>query len=197
MTRIALLALFCCLGVASFTGCGKKNNPPLLDPYAALEDEGPEIPAATYRRIPRFYSKDRSDFCEPLDGNWYLLSASLAGSQIEGNSWVSSLLRFDDEAFEMNVADTAIKGSFEINSSTSPRQLSIQGSDLFAGKSIMAIYDFPEAGVMRICYDLTGVGFPKDFESTPENGYFLATFKRSESVGRDNLGQLSMNFKGN
>ncbi|MFO0943935.1 MAG: hypothetical protein U0930_24630 [Pirellulales bacterium] len=194
MARIALLAIVCCLSLVAFPGCSKKA--PIPDPFLALEDEGPEIPVSEPRRIPRFLPKDRADFCEPMEGNWNLLSASLAGKRLDATMLNSLYLKFDDEFLEMKVGDIAVKGKYLLESSASPRQLSIKSTEgRLAGKNVLAIYDFPEAGVVRICYDLSGVGYPNVFESTSENGYFLATYKRSESTGPEIFRQLSLNLK--
>jgi hypothetical protein len=49
-----------------------------------------------------------------------------------------------------------------------------------AGKTILTIFDFPDATRMRVCYDLTGAAFPSRFESTAENGLFLVIYERAK-----------------
>jgi hypothetical protein len=49
-----------------------------------------------------------------------------------------------------------------------------------AGKTFLAIFDFPDASTMRVCYDLTGTAFPLSFTSTAENHWYSVTYVRQQ-----------------
>ncbi len=185
MLRLKLLTLLCSLCLISLAGCYNQRTP-IPDPNLALEDDGPEIPKSGPRRVPRPYPKDKPDYCETTDGRWAASTAAFAGVNLEEAALKQVMLKLDDETMVANVGGKTVIGNCLFHSSASPRQLKIKSSEgHFAGKTILAIYDFPEAGTIRICYDLSGVDFPVDFVSTTENGYFLASYKRSESARRE------------
>ncbi len=89
--------------------------------------------------------------------------------------------------YEVNVGGEKGKGTCEVDLSTSPSRMTIIGTEgPNAGKKMLAIFEFPKEDELRVCYDVKGVDFPKAFESTPENSYFLVSYKKeSESKTQD------------
>lgn len=164
---------------ASFACTSKKTA--TLEPDALNEVEGPEIPIARPRHVPGpgLSRSATTDFYSSLEGTWVAASVIQAGQELPEHTPRVIKLKLDDETFEANLCSGSDEGAYIIDSASKPRKLTLKGDHgPNAGKTILAIYDFPEAETMRVCYDLTGASFPTGFESTSENGYFLAIYKK-------------------
>lgn len=115
------------------------------------------------------------------EGDWEAISATMAGNPLAEAATKSITLNLTGDQYAVMVGDMPDKGSFIVDLSQSPARMTITGSEgPNAGKSFLAVYDFPNEGEMRVSYDLTGKEFPASFESTPENGLYVVTYKRKE-----------------
>lgn len=118
----------------------------------------------------------------PGDGEWHAVSATLAGAPFPEEVTRSISLSITGERYEVNVGGTADSGTCAIDQTTAPIRLTITGTEgPNAGQTMFAICDFPETDRMRVCYRMSGTDFPGVFESTTENGLFLAVYQRKES----------------
>jgi uncharacterized protein (TIGR03067 family) len=115
------------------------------------------------------------------EGTWIATSATLAGSPFPSSVTDTISLVASGEQYEVKVGGKADKGTCIADRRTSPNRMTITGIEgPNAGKTFLAVFDFPDPTQMRICYDLNGTAFPTAFESTTENGWFLVSYKRTK-----------------
>ena len=114
------------------------------------------------------------------EGNWKATAATLAGAPFPSSLTDSIALSVTGEQYEVNVGGNPDKGKCTVDRTTSPNRMTITGTDgPNAGKTFLAVFDFPEPTQMRVCYDLTGAAFPNTFESTADNELFLVVYSRT------------------
>jgi uncharacterized protein (TIGR03067 family) len=115
------------------------------------------------------------------DGQWKASSALLAGAPFPPEVTSTISLRIAGDQYEVLVGNNPDKGRCTVDESQTPHQMTIIGNEgPNAGKTILAICELPGPDEFRVCYDLSGSGFPGSFESTAENKYFLVTYIRDK-----------------
>ncbi len=115
------------------------------------------------------------------EGTWSAVSAAMAGTPFPNAVTESISLTLSGEQYEVNVGGQIDKGTCITDVTQSPHQMTIQGTEgPNAGKTMLAIFDFPGDDEMRICYDLSGAAHPTVFESTPANKFFLVSYARKK-----------------
>ncbi len=159
---LALLSSLLFLG-----GCSDVNSPPDSQSTPATALETPNVKAA-------------NSHSPSHEGNWKATAATLAGAPFPSSVTDSIALTVTGEQYEVNVGGNPDKGKCTVDRTTSPNRMTITGTDgPNAGKTFLAVFDFPEANQMRVCYDLTGAAFPNTFKSTADNGLFLVVYSRT------------------
>jgi uncharacterized protein (TIGR03067 family) len=48
------------------------------------------------------------------------------------------------------------------------------------GKTFLAIYEMKDAGSLRVCYDLSGTDFPKEFKAPKGTSLHLVGYRRQK-----------------
>jgi uncharacterized protein (TIGR03067 family) len=113
-----------------------------------------------------------------LQGDWVLVKAELAGQPFPDAVLKSISLKLGDGTYEVIVGDKPDRGTFEVDASTTPKGMVIQGTvGPNAGKTFPAIYEV-EGDQMRICYDLSSAARPVAFKSEPGTKLYLVTYRR-------------------
>jgi hypothetical protein len=56
------------------------------------------------------------------------------------------------------------------------------------GKTILAIYEIKNVNAMRVCYDLSGTDFPKDFKAPKGTSYYAVGYRRQTSQNKEDDG---------
>jgi len=113
------------------------------------------------------------------DGAWKVISATIAGQALPPEAAQAIALTLTNDQYLVNVGGAIDKGTFTTDLSTTPNRMTIKGTEgPNAGKTMLTIFDAPDAQTMRLCYDLEGKKFPQLFESTVENKYFFVTYVR-------------------
>lgn len=113
------------------------------------------------------------------EGTWSAESATLAGAAFPAEVTKTITLTMTGGEYTVNVGGQLDKGTCATDTTTTPHRMTITGVEgPTAGKTLLAIADFPAEGEMRICYDMAGKAFPAAFESTATNGCFLVIYKR-------------------
>ncbi len=171
---LGLLGLF-------FSGCS--NAGVSTTPNHSLEhaDDVVDVPESKgRRRVPRPHSSDiLQEPFNTIEGHWIAETAIMAGTAFPEEVTQGITLYISDGKYDVSVGGNKDQGTVEVDTSSEPNKLTIRGTDgANTGKTILAVYDFPELGKMRVCYDITGTEFPSGFESTSGNGYFFVTYKR-------------------
>jgi hypothetical protein len=53
------------------------------------------------------------------------------------------------------------------------------------GKTFLAIYEIKNADAMRVCYDLSGRAFPKEFKAPKDSELYLVGYRRQVPDAND------------
>jgi len=115
------------------------------------------------------------------EGMWKATAATVAGNAFPSAVTDTISLQLAGTTYEVNVGGKLDKGTCTMDRSVTPWRMTIKGTEgPNAGKTLLAIFDFPKQDELRICYDLKGAAFPASFESTRENGWFLAVYQRTK-----------------
>ena len=117
---------------------------------------------------------------EGIDGTWIPSEAELGGKKFPDEVRKSIKLVIADGKYTVTVGKAVDKGTAKLNTSAKPKELDITGTEgPNKGKKIMAIYE-RDGDTLRVCYDLSGKGRPKEFKSEADTQLFLVTYKREK-----------------
>ena len=123
-----------------------------------------------------------------LDGVWKPKAAILKGVFLPPPSLEGIRLKIDGNKYEVTVkGESSIdRGTFTIDRKTKPHRMTIKGkSGPNKGKTILAIVEVKNENAFRVCYDLSGKAFPKDFKAPKETELYTVGYRRQkdDSVG--------------
>ncbi len=166
---LLLLLLFSGCNTEPDQAIATKVTPNIQTPPPEPENKQGEMPAAKIPFTPTSAS---------VQGRWKMKSGLFNGTDLPASMVDSTYLRIDGENYDVDVGGNPDKGTLTSDMTTSPYKMTIKGVEgANAGKTLLAIFEMPNANTLRICYDLTGIDFPKDYESTTENGFFSAVYE--------------------
>jgi uncharacterized protein (TIGR03067 family) len=115
-----------------------------------------------------------------LNGKWTLTSGVTSGEKMTDEVLKSIQLVLANGKYTAKVGDDTDQGTYKIDQSTTPNTLTLTGtSGPNKGKTMLAIFEL-EKGTLKVCYDMSGKAFPKEFESKPSTSSFLATYERQK-----------------
>ena len=115
---------------------------------------------------------------KPVEGNWTPVKAELGGQPIAEDVLKTISLKLGDGTWEVHVGDKPDKGTYTLDSSATPKQMTITGTEgPNKGKTFPAIYEL-QGETLRICYDLSGVKRPTEFKSVTGTRLYLVTYHR-------------------
>jgi uncharacterized protein (TIGR03067 family) len=117
------------------------------------------------------------------DGTWKPIAAVLGGMKIPEESLKQITLKVSDGKYEVTVIgeDHSDKGTCTYDESTEPKRMtlkSLEGPN--KGKTFHAIYHMKDEVSMRVCYDLAGGDFPKEFKAPKGTMLYLAGYRRQQ-----------------
>jgi len=73
-------------------------------------------------------------------------------------------------------------GTFTLDETVTPKRMTIKSeSGPNKGKTFLAIYEIKSADAMRVCYDLSGKQFPKEFKAPKDTELYLVGYRRQKS----------------
>ena len=99
-------------------------------------------------------------------------------------------LTIDNGEYEVTVEgeDHSDRGTFTFDTSTTPKRMTITStSGPNKGKTFLAIYEIRNANTMRVCYDLSGNEFPKEFKAPKGTQLYLVGYRRQQEQLSSNL----------
>ena len=112
-------------------------------------------------------------------GDWAVDTATINGEAMPRDVAATISLFIDATTYIANVGDQVDKGTVVIRRNTTPMELDITGVEgPNAGKTILAIFEQPDANTLVVCYSFSQTARPTEFSSTAENGQFLVKYKR-------------------
>jgi uncharacterized protein (TIGR03067 family) len=116
-----------------------------------------------------------------LDGVWKPIAAVLGGVRLEEAILKAITLKITGVKYEVTVAGEkeSDKGTCTLDTSTTPKRMTIKSTEgPNRGKKFLAIYEMKDAGSLRVCYDLSGTDFPKEFNAPKGTQLYLAGYRR-------------------
>jgi len=126
------------------------------------------------------FSADSPDDAKALQGSWTPVKAELAGQPMADAILKTISLKLDTGRYEVSVAGEPDKGTYTLDSTTTPRRITITGTEgPNNGKTFPAIYEL-KGDTLRICYDLSGAKRPTEFKSIVGTRLYLVTYNRKK-----------------
>jgi uncharacterized protein (TIGR03067 family) len=123
-----------------------------------------------------------ADDGKSTDGVWKPVKAELAGKPMPPAVIEAITLKIRGDRYEVTVKGEAgvDKGTCRLDAASKPKRMIITGTDgPNKGKTFEAIYEV-KGKTLRVCYDLSGAGTPRDFKTTKGTRLFLATYQRQK-----------------
>ena len=115
-----------------------------------------------------------------IEGTWLPSSAELAEKKFPDEVRKSIKLVVAGDKYTVTVGDKIDKGTVKLDPKAKPKALDITWTEgPNKGKTIRCIYE-RDGDTLRICYDLSGKGRPKAFETKAGTQLFLVTYKREK-----------------
>jgi uncharacterized protein (TIGR03067 family) len=124
-------------------------------------------------------TQDNSKF--QFDGIWKPKGALLGGVLLPPPALKAITLRIDKDKYEVTVdgEDHSDMGTFTLDETTTPKRMTIKSTaGPNKGKTFLAIYEIKNADAMRVCYDLSGKAFPKEFKAPKDSELYLVGYRR-------------------
>ncbi|MDQ3625495.1 MAG: TIGR03067 domain-containing protein [Verrucomicrobiota bacterium] len=117
------------------------------------------------------------------EGVWKPIAAVLGGARLPEPALKAITLKITGGNYEVTVEgeNEPDKGTCTLDTSTSPKRMTIKSTDgPNRGKTFLAIYEMKDAVSMRVCYDLSGTDFPKEFKAPKGTQLYLVGYRRQE-----------------
>jgi uncharacterized protein (TIGR03067 family) len=123
---------------------------------------------------------DEGDDLKAMQGSWVPVKGEFNGKPVEDPVLKSIVLKIEDDKYEVVISgeEQTDRGTFKLDAKAQPKALtltSLKGPN--EGKTIPAIYEIKD-GVLRVCYDMSGAGHPKEFKTMPFTVLYLLTYER-------------------
>jgi uncharacterized protein (TIGR03067 family) len=116
------------------------------------------------------------------DGVWKPIAGVLGGAPLPDAALKAITLKITGTNYNVTVTgEGADRGTCTLHPSKSPKRMTITGtSGPNRGKTFLAIYEMKDEGSLRVCYDLSGTDFPKEFQSPKGTKHYLADYRRQK-----------------
>jgi uncharacterized protein (TIGR03067 family) len=125
-------------------------------------------------------AKSAADDSKKLQGTWKPVAAELAGKPFPEEILKTMKLVMADGKYTVTVGERADEGTAKLDPEKTPRTMDIMGTKgPNKGKTFLAIYELTDT-TLRVCYDLSGTAYPKEFKTKPETQLFLVEYKREK-----------------
>ena len=117
------------------------------------------------------------------DGVWKPVTAVMSGVPLPAPVLKIITLKISGENYEVRVEgeEEADQGTCALDTSTTPKRMTIKSTaGPNRGKTMLAIYEMTDAQTLRVCYDLSGKDFPKEFQAPKDSLFYLVDYKRQK-----------------
>jgi len=116
------------------------------------------------------------------EGIWKPIAAVLGGTTLPPPALQAITLKITGGNYEVTiVGEGPDKGTCTLDTSATPKRMTIKGTDgPNKGKTFLAIYEMKDADSMRICYDLSGSKFPKEFTAPKGTPLYLVGYRKQK-----------------
>jgi uncharacterized protein (TIGR03067 family) len=116
-----------------------------------------------------------------MDGAWRPIAAVLGGVRLPDAALQAITLKVNGTNYEVTVTGEKEpdRGTCTLDPNTTPKRMTIKStSGPNQGKTFLAIYEMKSAGALRVCYDLSGTDFPKEFKAPKDTAHYLVGYRR-------------------
>ena len=178
---LLMLSLFVVLGCSSETQTAVTSTDSDSDsvqqsqtPATVAADPAPADPAAADPGVPAQV------------GVWKPVTGELGGTKLPDTVAQSITLTLTAATYESTIGGADGQtlrdiGTYKLDEQANPKRITITSSEgPNKGKTQLAIFEMTDDGLLRICYDLTGNEFPKEFKSEPGTQLFLVNYGRQQ-----------------
>ena len=183
---LLMLSLFVVLGCSSETQTAVTSTDSDSDsvqqsqtPATVAADPAPADPAAA--------DPAAADPGVPAQvGVWKPVTGELGGTKLPDTVAQSITLTLTAATYESTIGGADGQtlrdiGTYKLDEQANPKRITITSSEgPNKGKTQLAIFEMTDDGLLRICYDLTGNEFPKEFKSEPGTQLFLVNYGRQQ-----------------
>ena len=117
------------------------------------------------------------------EGIWKPIAAVLGGSRLQKSDLDAITLRITGADYEVTVEgeEQPDKGTCTLDTGASPKRMTIISTDgPNRGKTFLAIYEMKNDRSLRVCYDLSGTEFPKEFKAPKGTSLYLVGYRRQQ-----------------
>ena len=117
------------------------------------------------------------------DGVWKPIAAVLGGVRLPESAVKAITLKIAGGNYEVTIdgEEEPDRGTCTLDTSTSPKRMTIKSTEgPNRGKTFLAIYEMKDAVSMRVCYDLSGKEFPKEFKAPKGTQFYLVGYRRQK-----------------
>jgi micrococcal nuclease len=127
----------------------------------------------------------------PTDGTWHPVTAVLGGQEFPKAVLDSIVLKLTGDQYSVTVNGTPDKGTCVVDGSTTPHRMTITGKvGPNQGKTLLAIFEVTDSAILRVCYDLTGKEFPKEFKAPVGTMHYLVEYRKELLAGAELSGRV-------
>jgi uncharacterized protein (TIGR03067 family) len=119
------------------------------------------------------------------EGVWKPIAAVLGGARMPQEALNAITLKLSGINYEVTVEGEKgpDRGTCTLDLSTSPKRMTITSTNgPNRGKTFLAIYEMKDAGSLRVCYDLSGTAFPKEFKAPKGTQLYLVGYRRQKEA---------------
>jgi uncharacterized protein (TIGR03067 family) len=117
------------------------------------------------------------------EGVWKPIAAVLGGVLMPPPALKAITLKITGANYEVTVdgEKESDRGTCILDTSTTPHRMTIKSTaGPNSGKTFLAIYEMKDAGKLRVCYDLSGAEFPKEFKAPKGTQLYLVGYRRPQ-----------------
>jgi uncharacterized protein (TIGR03067 family) len=118
-----------------------------------------------------------------LDGTWKPAGAMIGGVRLPQASLDAITLKISGTNYEVTVEGEKEpdRGTSKVFTNTIPKRMSITSTNgPNRGKTFLAIYETKDENSLRVCYDLSGAEFPKEFKAPKGTQLYLVGYRRQK-----------------
>lgn len=132
-----------------------------------------------------------ADDSAKTDGTWHPVTAVMGGRDFPKEVRESIVLKLSGDQYSVTVNGTPDKGTCTIDASVTPHRMTIKGTvGPNQGKTLLAIFEISDKGLLRVCYDLSGKEFPQEFKSPAGTMQYLVEYRKELPDGAEISGTV-------
>jgi len=138
------------------------------------------LTAALVAPFPQADADQAKKDLEKMQGRWKVVDGMQDGQRFAEGSTPLAQFVVKDDKYTVTAGKAVDRGTVKLKPTAKPKELDIISTDgPNKGKTILAIYE-RDGDTLRVCYDLSGKGRPREFKTTEGTQLFLVTYKREK-----------------